>query len=148
MIKQLTDLITINNKRPDWNEYFMMCAILLSSRSTCQRLHVGCVLVKENRIISSGYNGHFSGCKHESIIRNNHEQATIHAEQNAIADAAKRGVSINNTTAYITHFPCTNCTKLLVQTGISKIVYLNDYNNDELVERLLSQTNVIIKKLL
>lgn len=118
------------NKRPSWNEYFKNIVLTTSSRSSCNRLHVGCILVKDNRIISQGYNGFLSGHPHESIIVHNHEIATIHAEQNAIIDCAKRGVNCNNSIAYITHFPCLNCLKMLVQAGIEKIYYIDDYKND------------------
>ena len=120
----------MNNKRPSWNEYFKNIVLTTSTRSSCNRLHVGCILVKDNRIISQGYNGFLSGHPHESIILNNHEIATIHAEQNAIIDCAKRGVNCNHSIAYITHFPCLNCLKMLVQAGIEKIYYIYDYNND------------------
>lgn len=116
--------------RPSWNEYFKNIVLTTSTRSSCNRLHVGCILVKDNRIISQGYNGFLSGHPHESIIINNHEIATIHAEQNAIIDCAKRGVNCNDSIAYITHFPCINCLKMLVQAGIEKIYYINDYKND------------------
>ena len=118
------------NKRPTWNEYFKNIVLTTASRSSCNRLHVGCILVKDNRIISQGYNGFLSEHPHESIIVDNHEIATIHAEQNAIIDCAKRGVNCNNSVAYITHFPCLNCLKMLVQAGIEKIYYIDDYKND------------------
>ena len=118
------------NKRPCWNEYFKNIVLTTASRSSCNRLHVGCILVKDNRIISQGYNGFLSGHPHESILVHNHEIATIHAEQNAIIDCAKRGVNCNNSIAYITHFPCLNCLKMLVQAGIEKIYYIHDYKND------------------
>ena len=107
-------------------------------------LHVGCLLVHDNRIISQGYNGFLPGCPHESIIRDNHEQATIHAEQNALCDCAKRGVSCNGAIAYITHYPCLICSRLLLASGISKIYYIIDYKKDELVEIFAKQKNVEI----
>ena len=130
------------NERLSWDEYFMSTAILLSSRSTCNRLHVGCVLVKDKRIISGGYNGFLAGAPHESIIVDNHEIATVHAEQNAIADCASRGVSVNGATCYITHYPCINCAKILAASQIKNIVYLNDYKNDKNVEKLLKDVNI------
>lgn len=134
------------NKRPSWNEYFKNIVLTTSSRSSCNRLHVGCILVKDNRIISQGYNGFLSGHPHKSIVINNHEIATIHAEQNAIIDCAKRGVNCNNSTAYITHFPCINCLKMLIQAGIEKIYYIHDYKNDyENIEKL--NINIPIIKL-
>lgn len=116
--------------RPSWNDYFKDIVLCTSKRSSCKKLHVGCILVKDNRIISQGYNGFLSGHPHNSIIVNNHEIATIHAEQNAIIDCAKRGVSCKDSIAYITHFPCINCLKMLIQAGIIKIFYIYDYNND------------------
>ncbi len=133
--------------RPDWDTYFKKITLVTSERSPCERLQVGCVLVKENRIVSQGYNGFLPGCPHQSIVRNNHEQATVHAEQNAIADCAKRGVDCNNSTAYITHYPCIICTRILLAAGISKIKYIHDYKNDELVEVFTNQCNVELKKI-
>ncbi len=79
--------------RPTWNEYFKEIVQVTAKRSPCDRLHVGCILVKENRIVSQGYNGFLPGADHRSVVRDGHEQATVHAEQNAIVDCAKRGVS-------------------------------------------------------
>ena len=79
--------------RPTWDEYFKNVVEVTSTRSPCERLKVGCLLVKDNRIISQGYNGFLPGSPHESIVRDGHEQGTIHAEQNAICDCAKRGAS-------------------------------------------------------
>ena len=120
-------------ERPTWKEYFKDIVILTSKRSPCKRLQVGCLLVNNNRIISQGYNGYLPGAEHKQIMRNNHEVATIHAEQNSITDCAKRGVSCKDSIAYITHYPCLNCVKLLSASGIKEIYYIEDYNNDELV---------------
>ena len=131
--------------RPSWNEYFKEIVQITSKRSSCNRLQVGCLLVKDNRIISQGYNGFLPGLPHESIIRDNHEQATVHAEQNAISDCAKRGVSCLESIAYITHYPCINCFKILAASGIKEIRYINDYRNDEVVKKLaeLAEINII-----
>tara|TARA_B110000444_G_C18386195_1_gene387176 strand:- start:48 stop:461 length:414 start_codon:yes stop_codon:yes gene_type:complete len=137
----------MNDERPNWNEYFKEISQVTSKRSPCKRLKVGCVLVKENRIISQGYNGFLPGVPHESIIRNNHEQATIHAEQNALCDCAKRGVSCDESIAYITHYPCVICARLLLASGIKQIYYINDYNNDELVEYFMKLKNIQMIKL-
>ena len=123
-------------ERISWNDYFMKAATLASVRSPCERLKVGCVLVKNNRLISMGYNGFLAGTDHRSIVRWGHEQATIHAEINAITDAAKRGVSIDDTVAYITHYPCINCFKALASSGVKKIYYQVDYKNDPILEDL------------
>tara|TARA_B100001093_G_scaffold83901_1_gene75453 strand:+ start:37988 stop:38398 length:411 start_codon:yes stop_codon:yes gene_type:complete len=134
-------------KRPTWDEYFKEIVQVTSKRSTCERLQVGCLLVKDNRIISQGYNGFLPGCPHKSIVRNNHEQATVHAEQNALADCAKRGVSCNQSTAYITHYPCIICCRLLLASGIKEIKYLEDYKNDELVKVFSDMMNVSLIKI-
>lgn len=147
-IYDIDDLINGWEKsRLSWDEYFMSIALLTASRSSCKRLSVGCVIVQDNRIITTGYNGHISGAPHVSIIRNDHEQATIHAEQNAIADAARRGVKLDNGVAYVTHYPCVNCFKLLVQSGIQTIKYLHDYKNDQLVSTLIQSSCVKLIKI-
>ena len=134
-------------ERISWDEYFSKIVMTTSERSPCERLQVGCLLVNDNRIVSQGYNGFLPGCPHESIVRDNHEQATLHAEQNALMDCAKRGVSCNGCTAYITHYPCIICTRLLLAGGIKKINYLNDYKNDELVKTFTDQCGVGVFKL-
>ena len=135
-------------ERPTWNEYFKEIVQVTAKRSTCNRLHVGCLLVRENRIIAQGYNGYLPGCPHEQKIRNGREIATIHAEQNAVTDCAKRGVSSKDCTAYITHYPCINCMKILCAAGIRQIFYLEDYHNDsDMVEYFSEIAKVTIKKL-
>ena len=130
-----------------WDEYFKQIVLVTKNRSPCERLQVGCLLVKDNRIISQGYNGFLPGAPHESIVRDNHEMATVHAEQNAIADCAKRGFSCNESIAYITHYPCIHCCRLLLASGIKEIKYIDDYKNDELVEKFTSQLKIPIHKL-
>ena len=134
-------------ERPSWDEYFKKICLVTKERSSCHRLQVGCLLVKDNRIISQGYNGFLPGCPHKSIVRNNHEQSTVHAEQNAICDCAKRGVNCNGSTAYITHYPCIICCKLLLASGIKEIKYIDDYKNDELVKEYCEQLKVNIIQL-
>ena len=134
-------------ERLTWDEYFSKIVKVTAERSPCERLQVGCLLVKDNRIISQGYNGFLPGCPHESIVRDNHEQATLHAEQNALMDCAKRGVSCEGCSAYVTHYPCIICARLLLAGGIKKINYLNDYKNDELVEQFTEQCQVDVVKL-
>lgn len=129
-----------------FNQYFMKIAKVTSERSPCKRLNVGCVLVKNNRIVSQGYNGFLEGCPHVSIVRDNHEQAIVHAEQNAIAYCARNGTSSDGCTAYITHYPCIICCRILLASGIKKIIYENDYKNDELVEVLCKQAECDIEK--
>ena len=133
--------------RPSWDNYFKKIVMVTSERSACERLHVGCILVKDNRIVAQGYNGFLPGCPHTSIVREGHEQATVHAEQNAIADCAKRGAACAGTTAYVTHYPCIICARLLLASGIQKIKYINDYKNDLLVAEFCNQCGVDIEKL-
>lgn len=133
--------------RPSWDDYFKKIVLATSERSSCERLQVGCLLVKDNRIVSQGYNGFLPGCPHISKIRNNHEQATVHAEQNAICDCAKRGVSCSEATAYVTHYPCIICCRLLLASGIKEIKYIEDYKNDELVKYFCDQANVNITRI-
>ena len=130
-----------------WDEYFKEIVQVTSTRSPCERLKVGCLLVKDNRIISQGYNGFLPGCPHTSIVRDNHEQATLHAEQNALMDCAKRGVSCKDATAYVTHYPCIICTRLLLAGEIGEIKYINDYKNDDLVDIFAEQCCVKINKI-
>jgi dCMP deaminase len=137
----------MSTERPSWDKYFKELVLLTSTRSSCNRLHVGCIFVKNNRIIAQGYNGYISGCKHEPIIKDNHNIATIHAEQNAITDCAKRGVSSEDCCAYITHYPCFNCMKLMVSCGIKNIYYINDYKNDNNVENLANEAQINILKI-
>ena len=134
-------------ERPTWDTYFSNLVKLTATRSPCERLQVGCIIVKDNRIIAQGYNGFMAGCEHKSVIRDNHEMATIHAEQNAIADCAKRGVSCLNATAYITHYPCIYCMKILCASGIVKIKYIDNYKNDALVDYFSKIYNVPIEML-
>ena len=136
-----------SEKRMEWDEYFISIALLASRRSPCTRLHVGSVIVRDNRLISMGYNGFIAECPHVSHIRDGHEQATIHSEINAICDCAKRGVTLNGAKIYITHYPCLNCFKTISSSGIVEIIYLEDYNNDELVASIAKDANIVIRKL-
>jgi dCMP deaminase len=153
--KHLVDLVGQATEgfgqRPSWDEYFMGTAKLISSRSNCERLHVGCVIVtagdRKNRLVAAGYNGFLPGTPHVSRVRDNHEQATVHAEQNAIADAARRGSSVDGCTVYVTHYPCINCAKIMAAAGIAEIIYHEDYLNDPLVAPILTDAGVRLSKL-
>ena len=147
MLKSIHNICKESNERLCWDEYFMSIALLASCRSACDRLHVGSVIVRDNRIISLGYNGFIAGCSHTSNVKDGHEQATIHSEINAISDCAKRGVSLDNSTIYITHYPCINCFKSIASCGIKIIKYLDDYKNDSFVEILAQEANIKIIKI-
>jgi dCMP deaminase len=102
---------------------------------------------QKNRIIAAGYNGFLPGSPHVSRVRDGHEQATVHAEQNAISDAARRGVSLDGAVAYITHYPCINCAKIIAAAGISAVKYHYDYRNDNLVTEILKEAGIAVTKL-
>ena len=144
-IKELQNIINNNDDRLNWKTYFISVALLISSRSPSSKLKVGSVIVNNNRIISSGYNGYPAGTPHISIHRDNHEINTIHAEQNAVSDAAKRGVSIDNTTIYVTHFPCINCAKTIISSGIKTVKYKEEYKHDDLVDELFKVSGVNVE---
>ena len=135
-----------NNTRISWDKYFMMQAVLLASRSTCNRLSVGAVLVRDKRVIAGGYNGSVSGDDHctdvGDYLVDGHCLRTIHAEANAIAQCARFGISTDGAEIYVTDFPCLQCTKSLLQSGIKKINYLRNYHNDEYVMHLIKLKNV------
>jgi len=138
---------TRSSTRPTWDDYFKEIVQVTATRSPCERLQVGCLLVHNNRIISQGYNGFLPGCDHVSVVRDGHEQATVHAEQNCISDCAKRGVSSLDCTAYITHYPCIMCARLLLAAGVKKIKYIHPYKNDELVLRFADEMKVTVEQL-
>ena len=125
--------------RIDWDQYFMIQAALLASRSTCNRLSVGAVLVRDKRIIAGGYNGSVAGDAH--CVR------TIHAEMNALLQCAKFGISADGASIYVTDFPCLQCTKSLLQTGIKEINYIRNYHNDDYAMRLLKLKNVALHQI-
>lgn len=120
--------------RPTWDRYFMDMALLVATRATCNRAQVGAVLVKDRHMISTGYNGAPSGFDHcldvGCDIVNSHCQRTVHAEVNAIIQCARFGVVTEGSTLYCTHAPCVHCSKAIVNAGIVRVVYLNDWNTD------------------
>ncbi len=124
----------------NWNEYFLKIAETVSTRATCKRLKVGSVIVKDKQIISTGYNGSPSGTSHCTdigcLIINNSCQRTIHAETNAIIQAAKHGVNINGSSIYVTHQPCLNCLKHILNAGINRIYFTHLYGSTGMTEHL------------
>ena len=155
MLSQINELIKNKpeensenvNTRIEWDDYFMSIALLASQRSPCKRLQVGSVVVKDDRLISMGYNGFIPGAPHISRVKDNHEQSIIHSEINAITDCAKRGTSLSNSKIYVTHYPCLNCFRSIAASNIKEIVYLNDYHNDEIVTVLAQDASIMIRKL-
>ncbi|CAM3090040.1 deoxycytidylate deaminase [Leuconostoc rapi] len=136
--------------RISWDQYFIAQAAILSTRSTCTRLHVGAVIVQNNRIITSGYNGAVSGTPHctdvGDLIVDGHCIRAVHAEQNALMQAAQMGISVDGAEVYVTDVPCIHCTKLLLQAGIVKINFMRDYHNDPFAEELLAQKHVTLQQ--
>ncbi|MBV8637141.1 MAG: cytidine/deoxycytidylate deaminase family protein [Candidatus Eremiobacteraeota bacterium] len=133
--------------RPGWDEYFMQIARTVATRATCPRLSVGCVLVREHRILTTGYNGAPRGVAHCTeagcILVNDHCARATHAEANAIVQGALHGVSLAGSIAYCTHQPCVNCSKLLISAGVQKIVYDVGYP-DAVASELLAEAGVAI----
>ncbi|WP_278930258.1 ComE operon protein 2 [Limosilactobacillus oris] len=138
-------------KRIDWDQYFMVQAALLASRSTCKRLSVGAVLVRDKRIIAGGYNGAVSGDNHcideGCYLRDGHCVRTIHAEMNAILQCARFGMSTDGASLYVTDFPCLQCTKSLLQAGIKEINYIRNYHNDDYAMKLIKLKNVRLRQI-
>jgi dCMP deaminase len=143
--------------RPDNDTYFMRMAELVATRSTCLRRNVGAVVVKEKRVLTTGYNGAPKGLKHCAEVgcvrMQNHIQSGtrhelcrgVHAEQNAVIQAAYFGVSIKDSTIYTTNYPCVMCAKILVNAGIREIVYKDDYV-DELSRTVLDESGVSVRR--
>lgn len=143
--------------RPDIDEYFMEMARLVSRRSTCLRRNVGAVIVKEKRVLATGYNGTPKGLKHCAEVGCVREQMKVpetqrhelcrglHAEQNAIIQAALFGVSIKDSSLYTTHFPCSVCAKMLINADIKEIIYGEDYA-DDLSKKMLAESGTKIRK--
>ena len=122
--------------RAGWDEYFMRIAVNVATRSTCDRKHVGAVIVRDRNILSTGYNGSIAGMPHcddvGHMMDNGHCIATIHAEANAIIQAAKNGVVINNASIYTTASPCWNCFKIIVNSGMRRILFGEFYRDDRI----------------
>ncbi|ASK63133.1 ComE operon protein 2 [Virgibacillus phasianinus] len=137
-------------ERISWDQYFMAQSHLLALRSTCERLTVGATIVREKRIIAGGYNGSVSGDSHcideGCYVIDGHCVRTVHAEANAILQCAKFGVPTEGAEMYVTHFPCLQCCKTIIQSGIKTLYYAADYRNDPYAIELFKQSGVHIKK--
>lgn len=144
-------------QRPGWDEYFMEITHLVAKRSTCRRRRVGAVLVKDKNILATGYNGAPSGTSHCLDIGCLREQLKIpsgerhelcrglHAEQNAIIQAAKHGSNIDGATLYCTTMPCIICSKMIINAGIRRIIYEEGYS-DELAMAMIDETGIVVEK--
>ena len=125
-------------KRPEWNEYFGEITKQVALRSTCVRKKVGAIIVKDKNIISTGYNGSIRGLEHcetvGCLMIEGHCTRTIHAEANAIIQAAKHGLTIDRAEIYISASPCFNCFKLIANSGITKIYFMEFYRDERIIE--------------
>jgi len=142
-----------HGKRPSWDSYFMQMAQVVAGRSTCLRRQVGAVMVKDKQILSTGYNGSPSGLQHcdeVGCLRQSlgvpsgerHEICrAVHAEQNALVQAAKHGVAITGADLYTTHQPCVLCTKLLINAGIKRVIYRHSYP-DQLAVKMAKEAGL------
>jgi len=145
-------------KRPSFDEYFMEIAHVVAKRSTCLRGHVGAVIVKDKRILATGYNGAPSGMPHCDEVGCLREKLGVpsgerqelcrgvHAEQNAIIQAAKFGIGVDGATLYTTHSPCITCAKAIINAGISRVVYCKEYNDKKGIE-MLRLAGILVKRL-
>lgn len=131
--------------RPGWDEYFMEVARTVATRATCPRASVGCVLVRDHRILTTGYNGAPRGVAHCSdvgcTVVDGHCLRAMHAEANAIVQGALHGVGLQGAIAYCTHQPCVHCSKLLISAGVAKIVFGEDYP-DAVAAGLLAEAGI------
>jgi dCMP deaminase len=146
------------NSRPDWDDYFMQIAALVAQRSTCLRRHVGALLVSNRRILATGYNGapqglahcaELGGCLREQLgVPSGERQElcrALHAEQNAIIQAAVHGVELNEVTCYCTTQPCVTCAKMLINANVCRIVYAGGYA-DSLARQLLEEAGIALEQ--
>lgn len=145
--------------RPDWDQYFMDIALVAASRSNCSRRHVAAVLVRDRRIISTGYNGTPRGvrnCSDGGCPRCNSNTPSghglgdclcSHAEENSIVQAAYHGISVKGSTLYTTYSPCLSCAKMIINAGIVEVVYHQRYSIDDVSTALLKEAGVIVRPL-
>ncbi len=147
------------SKRPSWDRYFMDIALVVASRSNCSRRHVAAVVVKDQRIISTGYNGTPRGIKNcdeggcprcNSNVPSGHnlgECLCSHAEENSITQAAYHGIALKGATLYTTYSPCLMCAKMIINAGIKEVVYQERYSIDEVSTKLLRDAGVTVRAL-
>lgn len=156
--KQIKNPNNLKRTRPTWDEYFVMITEQVASRSTCERRQVGAILVKNKRILATGYNGSPSGLAHCSDIgclreKNNiasgerHELCRgLHAEQNVVIQAAFHGISIEGSSLYCTHKPCVLCSKIIINAGIKELIFKEGYP-DPLAEEILNEAGIKTRRI-
>lgn len=156
-VDNIIHILDNNESRLSWDEYFCSIALLVSLRSTCMRRNVGCVIVKDKNILATGYNGVPTGILHcdvKGCIRKKlnvpsgerHELCNgLHAEQNAIIQCAKNGVSLRGSHLYCTTYPCSICAKMIINAGITNVTYIGDYCDDH-AKALFAESDVIVHR--
>ncbi len=138
--------------RPNWHQYFIEIASQVSKRSTCDRLSVGSILVRDKNILGSGFNGaprfldHCDSNNHLMKDGDKNCRNVVHSEINCIAMAARQGINVDGSTLYVSHYPCWECFKVLINCGIKDVYYLNDYRNSDLVKETAIKLNIPITK--
>ena len=141
--------MTEDQRRPSWDEYFMGITFEVAKRSTCNRARVGAIIVKDRRILTTGYNASPRGLAHcddiGHLMVNDHCVRTLHAEQNAIIQAALHGVSTSDSALYVTHQPCLNCAKMIINAGIKRVVYAGAYP-DENSTAFMAEAGVALQR--
>ena len=157
-VRQVIQALAANTQRPDWDEYFMNIARVVALRGNCIKRKIAAVIVKDHRIISTGYNGTPRGitnCNEGGCPRCNHFGASgekldecicSHAEENSIVQAAYHGVSIKGSTIYTTYSPCLMCTKMIINSGISEVIYNKAYAISEVPLRLLAEAGITVRQ--
>ncbi|MHA2244480.1 MAG: deoxycytidylate deaminase [Candidatus Hodarchaeales archaeon] len=139
-----------SHTRSPWENYFMQIAKQVATRSTCDRKRIGAVIVRDKTIISTGYNGSIRSLAHCNdaghMMENGHCVRTVHAEANAIAQAAKNGVDVNQSEIYITASPCWTCFKLIANAGIIKVIF-GEFYKDERIFEAAELANIQLKHL-
>lgn len=142
-------------KRPTWDEYFIKIMDMVGSRGSCDRGRSGCVVTRENRIISTGYAGSPAGLPHcdevghemhtsinEDGLETRHCTRPVHAEQNAICEAARMGLALNGATLYVKMTPCYTCAKMIINTGIKRVVCSHDHHNGEKSKQIFKEAKI------
>lgn len=157
-VKKVLLNMSFGRKRPSWDEYFMEIAKVAASRGNCIKRRVAAVIVKDNRVVATGYNGTPRGIKNcdeggcercakwDESGKGLEECICAHAEENAIAQAAYHGVSIKDATLYTTYSPCLRCTKLIINAGIKEVVYNKEYVIEEVPLKLLKEAGVVVRR--
>lgn len=147
--------MAINYQRPSWDEYFIKIMEMVGSRGSCDRGRAGCVITRDNRIIATGYAGSPSGLPHcdevghemHTVVREDglttrHCIRTVHAEQNAICEAARMGTPLNGATLYIKMTPCYTCAKMIINTGIKRVVCAQDHHDGERTKQIFKEAGL------